>query len=441
MKRDYFRKYVTTISGLQAFQLIRFGSFFLIGVIFTKSSLTTEAIGSFEIFLFLATLLCSFWVNGLIQSFLPLSSDNKTFGKSTDDRSPELFNAFLLITFLSILVILVLICFRDFLAGILNPDGDLPYFNLFIPYIFFSCPAYLIEYIYLLKDKPGWIIRYAVITFSIQVVIISLPAISGLEMRYSIGGLVILSAVRYIWIGILLFKYATPLFSARFIGEHLKVGFPLITSALLASSAVYIDGVIVLNAYDEATFAVFRYGARELPFVMLLANAFSTAMIPEFSKRGKITEALKSLRKKSGNMMHYLFPLTFVFLLTSSWLYPRVFNENFAESAKIFNIYLLLISSRLIFPQPILIGLKKTNIIMVASLAEFIANAALSILFVRFWGIEGVAFATVIAYLLQKIIWIVYNRITLKIKPSQYIPVIPLVIYSVILAVIFVVMY
>ncbi len=441
MKKTYFRKYVTNISGLQAFQLIRFGSFFLISIIFTKSSLTTEAIGSFEIFLFLGTLLCSFWINGLIQSFLPLSSDNKTFGKSSDNRSPELFNAFLLITLLSMGVILALLFFRELLAGLLNPGGDIPYFNLFLPYIFFSCPAYLIEYIYLLRNKPGWIIRYGVITFSAQVAIISLPAVLGYDMVYSIGGLVILSAFRYLWIAFLLFKYATPLFSARFIGEHLKIGFPLIVSALLASSAVYVDGVIVLNAYDAATFAVFRYGAKELPFVVLLANAFSTAMIPEFSQRGKMKEALRSLRKKSENMMHYLFPVTFIFLLTSSWLYPRVFNENFAESAKIFNIYLLLISSRLVFPQPILIGLKKTNIVMVASLAEFLINAALSILFVRFWGMEGVAFATVIAYLLQKIIWVWYNKITLKIKPSQYIPVIPLAIYSVILTVIFIVMY
>jgi len=441
MKRAYFRKYVTNISGLQTFQLIRFGSFFLISIIFTKSSLTTEAIGSFEIFLFLATLLCSFWINGLIQSFLPLSSDNKTFGKSPDNRSPELFNAFLLITLLSLVVILVLLFFRELLSGLLNPEGDIPYFNLFLPYIFFSCPAYLIEYVYLVKNKPGWIIRYAVITFSAQVIIVTLPAALGYDMVYCIGGLVTLSALRYLWIAILLFKYARPLFSARFIGEHLKVGFPLIVSALLASSAVYIDGVIVLNTCDAATFAVFRYGAKELPFVVLLANAFSTAMILEFSRKGKMKEALRSLRKKSENMMHYLFPLTFVFLLTSSWLYPRVFNENFAESARIFNIYLLLISSRLVFPQPILIGLKKTNIVMGASLAEFIANAALSILFVRFWGMEGVAFATVIAYLLQKIIWVWYNKITLKITPSQYIPVIPLAIYSVILTVIFVMMY
>ncbi|MBN2774646.1 MAG: polysaccharide biosynthesis C-terminal domain-containing protein [Prolixibacteraceae bacterium] len=441
MIKKFIGKYLNTISGLQAFQLIRFGSFFLISIIFTKSNLTTEAIGSFEIFLFLATLLCSFWINGLIQSFLPLFSKNNSFGENSHKKSPELFNAFLLITFLSLVVILILVFLKNPIAGLLNQTETIPYFYLLLPYIFLSCPAYLIEYIYLLKNKPGWILKYAIITFSVQVLLISAPPVFGYGMEYSIGGLVLMTGVRYIWIIALLFKYAKPIFSPAFISEHLKFGAPLIASALLASSAIYIDGAIVLNKFDTATFAIFRYGAKELPFVVLLANAFSTAVIPEFSGGGKLTEALKKLKTRSANMMHFLFPLTIVFLLTSNWLYPRIFNENFTESAWIFNIYLLLISSRLVFPHHILIRLKKTNIIMYASLAEFVVNATLSIIFIQFWGIEGVAFATVIAYILQKIIWIVYNKSRLKIEPLKYIPITPLVIYSIILAVVFIIMY
>lgn len=441
MIKDFIKKYLNTISGLQVFQLIRYGSFFLVSIIFTKSNLTTEAIGSFEIFLFLATLLCSFWINGLIQSFLPLFSDNKSFGKTEGNRSPELFNAFILITLLSIIVILILLFFQELIADLLNQSGDIPFFGLLLPFIFLSCPAYLIEYIYLLKNRPGWILKYAVITFSVQVLIISIPPVLGYGMEYSICGLVLMSAIRYLWIIVLLSKYAQPIFSISFIKEHLKFGFPLIVSALLASSAIYIDNIIVLTRFDTATFAIFRYGARELPFVVLLANAFSMAMIPEFSGAGKISETLNKLRKKSANMMHFLFPLTILFLLTSSWLYPWIFNPEFTESARIFNIYLLLISSRLVFPHPIIIGLKKTNIVMYASLAEFIVNAALSILFIRFWGIEGVAFATVIAYILQKIIWVIYNKVRLKIQPGQYIPVLPLALYSVILIIVFIIMY
>ena len=441
MITKFIKKYLNTISGLQAFQLIRFGSFFLISIVFTKSNLATSSIGTYEIFLFLTTLLCSFWLIGLIQSYLPLSSDNKTFGKHTGNKSPELFNVFILISLLSILVIVILLLFRHLISGFLNRSEEIPYLNLLLPYIFFSCPSYLVEYIYLLQNRPGQILRYAAITFTALILIVSVPPVLGYEMNYSIVGLVVIAVVRYIWLLILLFRYAKPQFSAAFIREHLHVGYPLIISALLASSATYVDGAIVLNRFDQATFAIFRYGAKEFPLVVLLANAFATAMIPEFSLQKKLKDALIMLRKKSGNMMHFLFPATIVLLLCSNWLYPRVFNANFTESARIFNIYLLIISSRLVFPHPILIGQKKSNVVLFASLAEFIANAGLSILFVSFWGIEGVAFATVIAYSLQKIIWVIYNKLTLKISPREYIPITPLVVYSLVLVVVFIIMY
>jgi O-antigen/teichoic acid export membrane protein len=186
----------------------------------------------------------------------------------------------------------------------------------------------------------------------------------------------------------------------------------------------------VLNKFNADTFAIFRYGAKEFPLVLLMANALSTAMTNEFSVKENQTAALKMLRNKTTRLMHLLFPVTIVFIVFSGWLYPRIFNENFASSAVIFNIYLLLIISRLLFPHSILIGLKKTKIIMYASVADLGVNIILSIAFIYFWGIEGVAFATLIAYAVQKIIWIIYIKRKLGILPNQYIPIFVWVVYS-----------
>ena len=57
-------------------------------------------------------------------------------------------------------------------------------------------------------------------------------------------------------------------------------------------------------------------------------------------------------------------------------------------------------------------------------------NISLSTVFINIWGIEGVAFATLIAYATQKIIWVVYNKFVLGIQPAQYIPVRIFIIYS-----------
>lgn len=424
---------ITNISGLQFFQLLRFGTLLLISIVFTKSSLSTEAIGNYEYFLFVAALTCSFWINGIIQSFLPLFKSNNTF-QNKGDKSPEFFNVFLLISSLSVGVVLVLGAFHFLYSG-------LPYFYYLLLYILFSSPAFLVEYVYLLKNKVGWIVKYGLFTFAVQLVLVAGPAILGLEMKYSIIGLVAISIIRYGWLLILLEKYAEFSISKAFLKEHMVLAWPLIVSSLLGASAQYVDGFLVLNKFDSATFAVFRYGAKEFPLVLLMANALSTALIPEFTSKEKLADSLQLLKSKSARLMHLLFPVTIFFIVFSKWLYPRVFNPDFTESAVIFNIYLLLIISRLVFPHTMLIGLKKTKVVMHASLAELVVNISLSVIFIRYWGIEGVAFATLIAFGVQKVIWIVYNKVALKIAPQQYIPISIWSIYSLLTLLAFIIVY
>ncbi|MCA1760228.1 MAG: polysaccharide biosynthesis C-terminal domain-containing protein, partial [Bacteroidales bacterium] len=324
---------------------------------------------------------------------------------------------------------------------ILGSSGTIPYFNLVLIYIFFSSPSYLIEYIYLLKNKPEKILIYGIITFSAQFLLVSLPVILGFDIETALTGLIIISIVRYGWLMVLLKKHTLFAISFNFIKEHIHFAWPLIISTLVGSSASYVDGFLVLNKFDSATFAIFRYGAKEFPLVLLMANALSTAMISEFSQKEKLAGALVYLRKRSANLMHLLFPVTIFFLVFSHWLYPKIFNPDFSESAVIFNIYLLLIISRLVFPHTILIGMKKTNIVMYASFAELLVNVVLSIIFINFWGIKGVAFATVIAFGFQKIIWLVYNKKVLGISPKDYIPLKSLTIYSLITILVFCLMY
>ena len=415
------QKYINNITGLQLFQLLRFGTMLLISIVFAKSSLPTEAIGNYELFIFISMLVSSFWLNSLIQSLLPLYK-NPDQPNTKNNKSPEIFNAYIIISLLSILTILLLIIFQNPLSKVISHSGSIPYFNLILIYTFFSNPSFLIEYIYLLKNKPGSIIRYGVVSFSVHLVFVSLPVILGMGLQTALLGLLAVTFARYCWLLFLLSKHAQLSISTGFIKKHLHYAWPLMISSLVGGSAIYVDGFLVVNKFDSATFAIFRYGAREFPLVMLMANALSTAMIKDFSLKENLQTSLHQLRKKSENLMHLLFPVTIVFLLSSQWLYPVIFNSNFRESADIFNIYLLLITTRLLFPHTILIGSKKMNIIMYASFAELLTNVILSIIFINIWGIEGIAFATVIAYTLQKVIWIVYNKKVLNISPRKYIP-------------------
>jgi O-antigen/teichoic acid export membrane protein len=245
--------------------------------------------------------------------------------------------------------------------------------------------------------------------------------------------------MRWIWLIILLRRYTLMKVSFDFIREQLRVGMPLILTFLISGSAQYVDGIIISARYeDPGVFAMYRYGAKEFPLVLLLANGLSNALLPRFGTRDGMREALVTLKEKSEKLMHYLFPVSMVTMLVARWVFPRLFTTEFRRSADVFMIYLLLIIPRLVFPQTIIIGRKKTNITLIAASVEIAVNIPLSLFLIKPYGVVGVALATFIVYSLEKIflIWYVWKK--MKIKPTDYIPVVKWIIYSAILVILFV---
>ncbi|HMT68109.1 MAG TPA: hypothetical protein PKE28_10975, partial [Bacteroidales bacterium] len=292
-------KIIDNISGLQAVQLLRFLTFLIISIVFTKSHLTRAQIGNWELFLFISSLLSFFWVTGIIQSLLTLYERNRTFktdGTRAGRKSPEIYNAFLLISFFSLMVFILGIPIR-FMLESSQADTDIPYPNLLLLYILVSNPVALIEYIYLLNKRPHRILQYGIYTYSAQLLLVLAPVIAGYDEKSAIWGLFAITAARWVWLITLLRRYTLLRVSPEFIREHLRVGMPLILAFLISGSAQYVDGIIVSARYsDPGVFAMYRYGAKEFPLVLLLANGLSNALLPQFSTREGMREALVTLR-------------------------------------------------------------------------------------------------------------------------------------------------
>ena len=185
----------------------------------------------------------------------------------------------------------------------------------------------------------------------------------------------------------------------------------LIGVSLVGGLADYLDGFIVGNYVNEKEFILYRYGARELPFSLILANAFAVGFsnkIAEGNALGKLKEVLSELRKESWILFPILFIPTILLMVFSKEFFAFMNREEFASASTIFNIYLLLIMSRLLFPQAVILGLGKNNILFKVSIIEFAVHFILSIILVQHFGTVGVAWATVIAYMVDKILLIGY---------------------------------
>ena len=196
----------------------------------------------------------------------------------------------------------------------------------------------------------------------------------------------------------------------------------MLLHTLIGNSVEYIDGLIVKAHFvDDKVFAVFRWGARELPISLLFVGAVMTAMIPKVVENQEAGLAI--MKQKVDELSRWLYPLSIGLMLLSPLLFPIVYNEDFTESARIFNVYLLVLSSRILLPQVVILSAEKNFILVACAIVEVIINIVLSLIWVKSFGLIGIAFASVIAFLVFKIMLITFNYRQLNIPVTRYISI------------------
>jgi O-antigen/teichoic acid export membrane protein len=269
-----------------------------------------------------------------------------------EQHGPILFNIHVLLSAISMVSAMLLLALNRPISGQLLHGQPIPAPFLLAVYLVVNSPSMLTEYIYLIRNQPRRILLYAIITFSLQVVAVGLPPFLGFSVVHSIMGLLVVSGIRLVWLYSLLSQYKRLRFDLSLMKKIGTLSWPLVLATLLSSSAQYIDGFIVTAWFSPADFAVFSYGARELPLAILLANSLSMAMVPRFAG-AKLDSPLAELRSEVYRLGIFLFPVTIIALLISHRAFPFVFSAEFEQSATIFNVYLMLLISRLLFPQTI----------------------------------------------------------------------------------------
>ncbi len=134
--------------------------------------------------------------------------------------------------------------------------------------------------------------------------------------------------------------------------------------------------------------------------------------------------------------MRWLFPSTIALMFLSPYLFKYAYNDQLIEGYRIFNIYLLLIISRMIYPQTVIMGIMKNRVFYLIASNYLVINSLLSFWFMYLFGMQGIAYATVISYAVEKIMLVIYCRME-GIEFKKYTPVMEYMIYSTITLVAF----
>ncbi len=419
-------KHINGTTALQYFNLLRFGTTILLMIILAKF-LPQEEIAVYEMFWFTASIFSFFWVASSINAaltYLPKLNE--------EERKKALFNIFLFFTAVSILMSGILYLSAGWFTQTFGMEEELPYIPLLCLFLVFQTPSWLVQIFYLLLKKYKEIFIYGTIAFSLQIIAVFVPLLMGWGLEEIFIGLIFMSAVKFIWLVVLMLRHATFSVDFQVLIPFYALALPLVLKALLNRGYESIDGLIV-NSYfqDESAFAVFRYGAREMPYVTLFIGAIVTALLPRMANN--LDVGMQKLKEQTFNLSKWMFPLSAVFMLVSPWIFEWAFSPEFRDSAYVFNVYLLMLSSRVLLPQTIVMAKEKSYFLLLSAAIEIIVNVALSLLFVRIFGLLGIAFASVIAFYVNKINQMVYLKTKHGISPTRYINLRPHFAFSALL--------
>ena len=402
-------------AALQYFNLLRFGTTILIMVILGKT-LPAEEISVYESFWFAAGMLTFFWVASCINAALTYLPK-----LSAAEQGKAFFNIFLFFTAVSILVSGLLYFGGNIFLKTFAVRSELPFIGLLCIFLVLQTPAWLVQIFYLLLKKYRNIYVFGTVGFALQLLAVIIPLWAGGGLEMILRALIWMSAVKFIWLVVLLLRHAVFSFDFKMLLPFFALSLPLMLKAFLNHGYEYIDGLIVNNFFDDpAAFAVFRYGAKEMPYIALFIGTIVTVMLPEFAR--DLTGNLAVLKRKTQRLSQWMFPISSGMMLVSPWLFVTVFSEEFRASALIFNVYLLMLSSRILLPQTIIMAKEKSYFLLYSAAVEIVVNVALSLLLVRYFGLAGIAFASVVAFYVNKLNQIFYLKKRHGIAAGSYIP-------------------
>ena len=405
---------LSTTRALQLYQILRQGAVIGTSIALAKSGLSTADIGVYETLLYIGAVLSFFWVNGLLQAMTPVYSQ-----LPASDKQHFFFNVFLVFAALSFGLGALLLLGGSWVVPLLTGLKTVPYYQLFCWYLLLQLPSYPVEYIYLLRKKARSIVAWGIVSFGLQVLAVVLPLLLGNGLQESMQALVALGVVRLLWTLVLFLRLGGLVWRFDLVQRYLRFGWPLMLNVTVGNLVLMFDNWLAGWWYrDEAVFAVFRYGSRELPLAQALATALGVAIIPRLVEDWEA--GMADLKAMSRRLFHLLFPLTILFLFISKPLFPLVFNPDFAASAPLFNIYLLITASRVLLPNSMVLAKGEPRIILFIGLAELAVKIALGFVFIYFWGLVGLAWSAVLAFALEKVLMGLYLYRKHDILPERW---------------------
>ena len=414
----YYKSFLNdSVRQVQLFTLCRQTGIILSSIVLARF-LPVDAVGTVEMLILCGYLMTFFWSDALLRGYL---------AKSNLLTEKYFITSFLWLFFLAGLIFMFLLLVgQSIFIPLFTSRPRLEGLELFALYQVFIIPLWIAPFIGLLKGQNLLLISLYVLVgpaFACWTGLTGIPDILGVLI-----GLFCYALVGFTWL-MTQTKFIPNLKLLNILKIIWPATWPLVLYAISTGIARSFDAWLVARNFDNETFAIFRYGAREFPLVTALSVGLSTMMIPRLQD----FKTLHELKSRSTRLMHICYPIVALFIFFSPVVFQYLFGLQYSGSALIFNIYLLLSLTQIIMPQSILTARGDTKILWYVSLGELAINVIASLVLMRYLGLIGIVWGTLIAYFFEKIVLMGILRDRYKIGFSEIINPLIWVMYGLLL--------
>lgn len=367
----------------------------------------------------LPVVIANFVAVGIISGFIPIynKAKNEEGKEAAEEFTSNVFN--ILMVFALVAVIIGMIFARPF-SKLLSPDLDGAYLDLATNYtriMMFAVFAYLYSAVFRgYLNLKGNFFDPAITGIIMNIVIIAFTILTGITDNpyYLIIGALLGNTLQYI-----LFPRATRKlgykhkkvldFKNKYVRNLILISIPIIISSAAGEISIIVDNSMASAFFGKAAISKLFYSKTMLTMITgVITISVTTALFPkiaELGQLGKIDQMKERISSSVVSTMLFIIPASIGMAVLSEPIIAVVFERNaFTRNDTIIVAALLTAYAPNNIFQSIVdvvdrgfyaVGDSKTPVIVV--LIQQFLNVIFNLILIKFFGIEGLAYATVLS--------------------------------------------
>lgn len=387
---------MTLARAVQVYQVARQGAWLVMMLALARSTVSLGEVGNLEALRYLGLIVTGPLVAAATTAYLRIRQ-----------TSPHPDRWFVFLTLLTLLSGLLVIGYLEYagtpLARALLDFARLDYALPFGIYLMGALMAALVTYEAIADGAYRRLLAFTAVSYAWQIAAFVVPLWLGLPMA---AVLWLLASTVLPRLGFLLWRYgrtrdaALPLAGERglFFAQSGSLLAYSVFGIVVAAIDLYLVGHTAADA--EAAVGLWRYGAQEIPFVIGVVGGLSSTALAE--ARHGTAGMLQALRRRARVATHGLLALAAGLMVASPYVFRYVLGEEFYPAHVVFNTMLLVLPSRLVLTQPLIITEDLQRSMLRVGFGESLLNVGVSLALLPALGLLGVALGTVVAFTAER---------------------------------------